>query len=131
MGNQTGNIENRRRERYSAAFERAFESILRQLRHDPRRFLQFIGVDMGHAFKTPDELSKTVAYSLRKEKVDGDGVAETNAALALHQVWKDFSDKKAQTAQEQAIARWLDRVVQYEAQDKADQQAEADLEHAA
>ncbi len=130
--NTTGNYENRRREKYSAAFQRAFEAIHRQLRHDVRRFLKFSsGLDMSRAFKTPDELAKEFGYTLRKDKIDADGLAETSAALALHQVWKDFKDNKAQTAQEVAIARWLDRVVQFEVQDQADQQAEAELEDAA
>lgn len=128
-----GNTEFARRERYSAAFNRAAEAIVRQLRHDPRRFVEFIDgdVSLNRAFKTPDELSKEIGYSFRKEYIDAAALAATNAALALHQVWKDFHDKKAQTAQELAIARYLDGLVQAEVDEKAEQEAENELESAA
>lgn len=127
-----GNSEFARRERYSAAFNRAAEAIVRQLRHDPRRFLQYVrAVDLDRAFKTPDELSATIGYSFRKEFIDADAARQTLAALALHDAWKNFKDARAQTPQELSIARWLDGLIQSEVDEKAEQEAEAELESAA
>lgn len=115
------------RERYSAAYNREQLTLDGLYRASAKEFAEALTADFSLelAFGDPQ---KHPRYDIEPKAIKERHELQSAAGLALHAIWKDFVDGKAQTAQEKAVGALLAKIIGDQIEMKACDRAEAEIE---
>jgi hypothetical protein len=115
---------------YSDAHNRAADSIQQRYLNSAKDFAEVIAAEcfLTDAFLTPAKTREKLSYTLDPNGVERAVQLQTQAAIGLHRIWKDFAAGKAQTGEERAIGAYMAAIITDAVDSEAAQDAEARVE---